>query len=205
MTGGSLEANFALRDDILPTQQAALDAVARDLIERFADPATDSTLLPGDAGLLTDGGAAFDPLNEVGLASRLTVNTAVDPAAGGALFRLRDGVNAVTPGPVGSATQINLWSDALTELRPLASGGTARSAAGHAAAAASSLGLERLTTEEEVGFASARYNGLRERELAMGVDTDAEMQTLLLIEQSYAANAKVVETVDFLIRTLMEI
>jgi flagellar hook-associated protein 1 FlgK len=39
----------------------------------------------------------------------------------------------------------------------------------------------------------------------MGVDTDAEMQTLLLIEQSYAANAKVVETVDFLIRTLMEI
>ena len=205
MTGGSLDANFALRDDILPAQQAALDAVARDLIERFADPATDSTLLPGNPGLLTDGGAALDPLNEVGLASRLTVNAAVDPAAGGALFRLRDGINAATPGPVGSATQINLWSDALTELRPLASGVTARSAAGHAAAAVSSLGLERLTTEEEVGFASARYNGLRERELAMGVDTDAEMQTLPLIEQSYAANAKVVETVDFLIRTLMEI
>ncbi len=205
MTGGSLAANFALRDDILPARQAALDAVARDLIERFQDPATDATLLPGDPGLLTDGGAAFDPLNAVGLAGRISVNAAVDPANGGALFRLRDGVNAVTAGPVGDATQIDRWSDALGVSRPLASGGTSRSAAGHAAATSSALGLERLTTEEEVGFASARYNGLRERELALGVDTDAEMQSLLLIEQSYAANAKVVETIDFLIRKLMEI
>ncbi len=205
MTGGSLSANFALRDDILPARQASLDAVARDLIERFQDPAIDATLALGDPGLLTDGGAALDPLYTVGLADRLSVNAAVDPAFGGALFRLRDGVNATTPGPVGDAAQINLWSDALRATRPLAGGGASRSASGHAATATSALGLERLTAEEEVGFASARYNGLRERELALGVDTDAEMQTLLIIEQSYAANAKVVETVDFLIRTLMEI
>jgi flagellar hook-associated protein 1 FlgK len=205
MTGGSLAASFALRDEVLPAQQAALDAVARDLIDRFQDVTTDPTLAPGDAGLLTDGGTAFDPLDEVGLAGRLTVNAAVDPAAGGALFRLRDGVNAVTAGPVGRATQLDAWADALTDQRPLASGGTARSAAGHAAAVAGALGSARLTAEDEMGFASARYNGLRERELGLGVDTDAEMQTLLLIEQSYAANARVIETVDFLIRQLMEI
>jgi flagellar hook-associated protein 1 FlgK len=205
MTGGSLAATFALRDEVLPAEQAALDAVARDLIERFEDPAVDPTLVPGDAGLLTDAGGALDPADTVGLAARLGVNAAVDPAAGGALFRLRDGVNATAAGPVGRTDQLDAWLDALAGRRALAGGGAARSAAGHAAAATGALGAARLEAEDEVGFAAARFNGLRERELALGVDTDAEMQTLLLVEQSYAANARVIETVDFLIRRLMEI
>lgn len=205
LTGGTLGANFALRDEILPAQQAALDAVARDLIGRFADPAVDQTLLAGDPGLLTDAGAAFDTLDEVGLAGRLTVNAAVEPDSGGALFRLRDGVNAGLPGPVGRAGQIEAWLDALAVRSPLAGGGTARSAAGHAAAMSAALGATRLEVETDVGFSAARFNALRDSELAMGVDTDAEMQALLLIEQSYAANARVIETVDFLIRRLMEI
>jgi flagellar hook-associated protein 1 len=205
LTGGTLGANFALRDDILPAQQAALDAVARDLIDRFADPAVDPTLLPGDAGLLTDGGGPFDPLDEPGLAGRMTVNAAVDPALGGGLHRLRDGVNAAIAGPVGQGRQLDAWLDALVSGRPLATGGTIRGAAGHAAAMSAALGAARLDTENDVGFAAARFNGLRESELSLGVDTDAEMQALLLIEQSYAANARVIETVDFLIRRLMEI
>jgi flagellar hook-associated protein 1 FlgK len=205
MTGGSLAASFGLRDEVLPAQQAALDAVARDLIGRFADPAVDPTLAPGDAGLLTDAGGAFDPLDTTGLAGRLTVNTAVDPAAGGALFRLRDGVAATAAGPVGRGDQLDAWLDALAVRRPLAGGGVSRSAAGHAAVTVGALGAARLETEDEVGFAAASFNGLKERELALGVDTDAEMQTLLLVEHSYAANARVIETVDFLIRRLMEI
>jgi flagellar hook-associated protein 1 FlgK len=114
-------------------------------------------------------------------------------------------VNAAVAGPVGQSAQLDAWADALTDIRPLAAGGSARGAAGHAAAVMAALGSARLTAEDEVGFAAARFNGLRERELALGVDTDAEMQTLLLVEQSYAANARVIETVDFLIRQLMEI
>lgn len=205
LSGGSLSANVTLRDAVLPAEQDRLDAVARDLIDRFADPAVDPTLSPGDAGLLTDGGAPFDPLDAIGLAGRITVNAAVDPAAGGALFRLRDGVGAATAGPVGQAGQLDAWIAALDAARPLAGGGPGRSAAGHAAAATAALGANRLRAEEDVGFASARYEGLRERELALGVDTDAEMQTLLVVEQSYAANARVIETIDFLIRRLMEI
>jgi flagellar hook-associated protein 1 FlgK len=205
LTGGTLAAGFALRDEILPAQQSALDAVARDLIGRFADPATDPTLAPGDAGLLTDGGGAFDPIDAVGLAGRIAVNAAVDPAAGGALFRLRDGVNAGLPGPIGASGQIDAWLDALAEQRPLATGGVTWSAAGHAAAASASLGTARLVAEEEVGFAAAQYDALRSRELAMGVDTDAELQTLLIVEQAYAANARVIETVDNMLRQLMEI
>jgi flagellar hook-associated protein 1 FlgK len=205
LTGGSLAAAFALRDEVLPERQAALDALARDLIERFEDPAVDPTLAGGDPGLLTDAGAALDPLATTGLAGRLAVNAAVDPAAGGQLFRLRDGVNATAAGPVGRADQLDAWLDALAAKRVIAGGGQALSAAGHAAAATGALGAARLEAEDEVGFAAARYNGLRERELALGVDTDAEMQTLLLVEQSYAANARVIETVDLLIRRLMEI
>ena len=44
-----------------------------------------------------------------------------------------------------------------------------------------------------------------EAELSLGVDSDEEMQLLLQIEQSYAANAKVIQTVEGLYRTLMEI
>jgi len=38
-----------------------------------------------------------------------------------------------------------------------------------------------------------------------GVDTDAEMQSLLLIEQSYAANARVIQTVSDMLDILMQI
>ena len=44
-----------------------------------------------------------------------------------------------------------------------------------------------------------------EQELLNGVDTDQEMQKLLLIEQSYAANARVIQVVDDMMRRLMEI
>jgi flagellar hook-associated protein 1 len=39
--------------------------------------------------------------------------------------------------------------------------------------------------------------------MANGVDTDQEMQKLLIIEQAYSANAKVVQTMDELIQILM--
>ncbi|MFN6978334.1 MAG: FlgK family flagellar hook-associated protein, partial [Gemmobacter sp.] len=104
LAGGRLAANLALRDDGLPAAQAALDTLARDLVERFSEPAADPTLPAGAPGLFTDAGAAFNPALERGLAQRLAVNTLVDPAAGGALWRMRDGIGAPVPGPVGAST-----------------------------------------------------------------------------------------------------
>jgi flagellar hook-associated protein 1 FlgK len=37
------------------------------------------------------------------------------------------------------------------------------------------------------------------------VDTDQELAHLLLVEQAYAANARVLQTVDMLLKRLMEI
>jgi flagellar hook-associated protein 1 FlgK len=60
-----------------------------------------------------------------------------------------------------------------------------------------------------VGRASASEimaQGLREAEtLETGVDTDRELQNLLVIEQAYAANARVLQTLDQMIQRLMEL
>jgi flagellar hook-associated protein 1 FlgK len=117
LIGGTLGAQFEIRDELAPQAQVQLDALARDLVERFQDSSVDPTLLPGDAGLFTDGGLPFDPLAETGLSQRLTLNAAVDPAQGGQNWRLRDGLNAGAPGDVGDARQIQRLSAALTSAR----------------------------------------------------------------------------------------
>ncbi len=59
--------------------------------------------------------------------------------------------------------------------------------------------------EDQADFATARYDTLHTAELGQGVDTDVEMQNLLLIEQSYAANAKVLSAVDQMMQRLLEL
>ena len=206
ISGGALAANFALRDDLAPQAQSRLDAVARDLIDRFADPAVDITRIPGAAGLFTDAGAAFLATNETGLAQRLQLNSAADPAKGGALWRLRDGLGAVTPGAAGDARLLKDLQQALTAPRNPASGGFMAGARSHATLAADMLSgaaQARLTAEGEASFAAARLDTLRQTEMEGGVDTDQEMQALLLIEQAYSANAKVMSTVNDMIQTLL--
>ena len=208
ISGGSMAGNFAVRDDLAPQAQARLDAVARDLIDRFADPGVDITRALGAAGLFTDAGAAFVPANEIGLAQRLRLNAVADPANGGALWRLRDGLGATLPGAAGDARLLKDLHSALTAPRNPASGGFMAGGRSHATLAAdmlSGVAQSRLTAEGEASFASARLDTLREMEMEGGVDTDQEMQSLLLIEQAYAANAKVMATVNDMIQTLLGI
>ena len=52
----------------------------------------------------------------------------------------------------------------------------------------------------------ARRDVLANSELAVsGVDTDSELQDLLLIEQAYAANARVIQTVSEMIDRLLQL
>lgn len=206
VAGGTLAANFALRDELAPQAQAQLDAVARDLIERFQNPALDATRPPGAPGLFTDNGAAFDAANEAGLSQRLSLNAAVDPEKGGALWRLRDGLGATMPGAVGDARLLNALQSALTSLRDPASAAFMpgqRSLATLAADLLSGVAADRLTAEGEASYSGARADSLRSMEMQGGVDTDREVQTLLQIEKNYAANAKVVQTVDQMIKLLL--
>ena len=206
--GGRLAALFRARDSLAEEAQARIDSTARDLVERFQDPALDPTLLPGDAGLFTDGGGAFLPADEVGLAGRLQINAAVDPAQGGETWRLRDGINAGAQGPVSDAALLQDMLSALAVKRTPASGPFATSglsAPDLGSSLISMAGTERHLAEQSLSFATTREAELKARLLSDGVDTDEEMQRLLLIEQTYGANARLVQTIEDLLDRLMSI
>jgi flagellar hook-associated protein 1 len=206
LDGGRLAANFAIRDTLATGAQAQLDGVARDLVARLADPAVDATRAPGAPGLLTDAGAAFDPMNEVGLSQRLMMNAAADPTQGGALWRLRDGLGAATQGPPGESALLSRLQSALTATRQPVSGGFdtgQRSFATLTGDLLSSAAQARLSADADLSFAQAKSDALTELELQGGVDTDQEMQKLLVIERTYAANAKVVQSVSQLLDLLL--
>ncbi|MEM9705819.1 MAG: flagellar hook-associated protein FlgK [Pseudomonadota bacterium] len=207
VAGGTLGGNLRVRDEIAPQFQGRIDGLARDLIERFEG--IDPTLAPGAAGLFTDAGAPLDPANESGLAGRIRLNAAVDPGQGGQVFRIRDGLGATAAGPSGNATNIRTFLDALTTARatPASLGlGGAQSAANAVAAVTTEIGSARIQAETSFAATAARTTSLRDAELeTTAVDTDAELQRLIEIEQAFAANARVIQVVDELTELLLSI
>jgi len=205
LAGGRLAANFTIRDTHAPVAQSALDQIAQSLVSRFADPATDPTMVPGQPGLFTDLGLAPDPAQTQGLAGRIAVNTVVKPSAGGDLWKLRDGLGAAAPGPVGGAAQLERWIDALQRPLPGAPGSASRNFADNVGQTISAISQARQAAEDRSGHAQAYGGELKHQALAMGVDIDAEMQRLMLVEKAYAANTRVLQIADELMRQLLEI
>lgn len=208
MRGGRLGALFDVRDEIAPNVQAQVDALARDLVERFEGTGLDATRAAGDPGLFTDNGAVFAPGNETGLSGRLSLNDAVIPDSGGALWRLRDGLGAVVPGPVGNGTLLQDMAFTLSAGRVPASGAfgpAAMSAAGLQSGLLGQIATDRNASELGQSFAAARFEAANSQLLAEGVDSDQEMQRLMLIEQAYAANARLLQTVGDMFDALMRI
>ncbi len=70
---------------------------------------------------------------------------------------------------------------------------------------ASLTATSRLHAEERFAYESARRATFSEAELAAGVNTDAELQNLLLIEENFAANARVISAADELLQVLLGI
>ncbi|ARO15429.1 flagellar hook-associated protein [Ketogulonicigenium robustum] len=207
LAGGTLGAVFALRDDVLTSAQAGLDDVAADLALRFQNAANDPTIGASGPllGLLTDSGAAVNPADTVGLASRLRMNSLIDPGAGGDATLLRDGLYTMGGTSSGSSVQLARWSAALSASQTLPSGTLAKSAASSAAHVLNDVSAARVSADNDVSFTSALHSSLFSAEAVSGVDSDQEMQKLLLIETAYAANAKVIQAVDGMLKTLLEI
>lgn len=208
IAGGKLAALFEIRDELGVDANTQVDALARDLIDRFQAAGLDATRAPGDPGLFTDAGASFAAANEVGIAGRIAVNTAVDPENGGEYWRLRDGLGATAPGAAGNGVLLQELRQALSQNGTLSSGDlgvTSRSLSGHSASFTSRIAQTRLTLDQDISFTAARQSELSSLELQGGVDSDAEMQRLLLIEQSYSANARMIQTIDEMMQALLRI
>lgn len=208
LAGGTLMANFAVRDKLAPEANQVIDTFAQDLIARFEDSGLDPSVATGSAGLFTDNGSALDVSNVTGLAGRLTLNAIVDPDNGGDLWRLRAGLGATSEGEVGDTTLLTAFADKMSESRPDPSGflgAREMSAAGFAAALASHISASHLAAARSQTYSSTRLEQFKLAEFEGGVDTDQEMQRLLLVEKAFAANARVISTADDMLATLLEI
>jgi flagellar hook-associated protein 1 FlgK len=209
ISSGSLAGLFTVRDVITPGFLDGLDSLAGDLVNRFANTNVDPTTLAGMPGLFTDNGLALDPNNMAGLASRLRINAAIDTSQGGFATRLRDGLGGSGTGPVGNADILNNLLDAFTNSNPTPTGsglaGTLSSSE-LAAGFSSIIGEKRVNADAVATTSLARASTLADAELSLtGVDTDAEIQSLLLIEQAYAANARVIQTISDMLDTLLQL
>ncbi len=206
IAGGAIAAMFEIRDEIAVEEQAQIDAIAMDLIERVATTSVDPTIDPTlDPALFTDSGAVFDPTNEVGIASRLTLNSDVSPD-GGEFWKLRDGLGATVEGNVGDATILNAIADSLTEeVVPTSASLDAvnSSFVSHIQDFSSEVSASLTRAQNDTTYTNTRYLASSEAELAIGVDTDQELQLLIRAEQQYAANAQVMSVIDELMQTLL--
>lgn len=204
VSSGMFGALFQIRDSELPDFTTQLDTLADDLVARMSDDSLDPTTAAGDPGIFIDSGTAGDP----GSAGRLIVNAAVDPDNGGAVWRLRDGLNATTEGPPGNSDILDRLVDAYTDRKSMNVGQLQGqfSAVGSAAELSSLAGYRQVTLEAVNSSTQTQLNALRDAEVAKtGVDIDDQMQNLLLIEQAYAANARVIQTASQMIDRLMEL
>ncbi|WP_375260344.1 flagellar hook-associated protein FlgK [Palleronia sp.] len=209
IAGGKIAALFELRDGELPAAQARLDGFAQELITRFQDKAADPSLQLGDAGLFVDDAVA--PMaSTVGLAQRIAVNGAVDPdTSTGSLSRLRNGLSPMAAArPEGDARVLQSLADALQRPAVPQSAALGESSLGLGALADQVVGAAAgaaFRAETDLGYSEGKLATLQEAELSEGVNTDDEMRMLLLIEQAYAANAKVIQTAGMMLDRILEI
>lgn len=204
LTGGKIAGLFEARDGIAVDALAQVDALAVDLVARFEG----SGIAGADGrGLFTDAGAASDPANTQGLAGRIALNERVDPQAGGEVWRIRDGLDAATQGPVAATAQVSAMLDAMTAVRTATGAlSTPDTATGFAAMLGSIFEQRGQGLEDSAATSQGRLRSLEEAESGViGVDMDRELQKLILIEQAYAANARVIEVADRLVQRLLEI
>ncbi len=219
--GGKVGGLLKVRDDIGITFGRQLDELARGLIEAFAE--TDQSAvptLPAVAGLFTYAGGPGLPASGVvidGLALMIQVNPNVDPQQGGDISLIRDGAIGAPGNPayvynaggeVGFSARLRSMAAMLSETQTFASEtGVGTSMSVLALASASGGWLEGMRSD-----ASSRLEDrevLGERALSawqgkIGVNLDEEMTTLMALERSYQATARLISTVDNMFAALLD-
>ncbi|MGR3839805.1 MAG: flagellar hook-associated protein FlgK [Cognatishimia sp.] len=205
---GTLSGFAYLRNETIPTFQLQLDEFARGLIQAFEN--ADTSLGAADAGLFTDNGGRFDSANLDGLASRISINSRVEGAATGTSWLIRDGLAATSESEnVSDATQIQTFITAMNSdmnADPMTGINSSVSLADYAAEMISSQGTTTARAENNYNAARSAAEVVEaSRRNIEGVSIDEEMQNLMLIEQSFAANSQMLSTIGEMIDTLLAI
>lgn len=216
---GALVGHVSVRDDVAVSYQKQLDEIARGLIEAFAESDQVPPLtMPDATGLFTYPGAPGMPAGPalVGLAGKISVHVAIDPAQGGNLDLLRDGgVNGpdyrYNPGAPGSNAAFSERVYGLIEelgaeraFDPSLGLGATGSLQGFSAASASWLEAGRKATTTDLDYQTTLLQHASEAlSNATGVNTDDETALMLQIEKSYSASAKLLSVINEMLNTLL--
>jgi flagellar hook-associated protein 1 FlgK len=213
---GALAGYAALRDTLAPQYQAQLDQIAGGLINAFAESDQSGGGLPSLPGLFTTPGAMSLPsiANATGLAAALEVNPAVDPSQGGNATLLRDGgINggAYVYNATGSASytgrlqQLVGQISATQSFDPSAGLAVSSSLADYANASVSWLQGETQQASDSSSYQNAlATQATSALSNATGVNLDAQMTTMLNLENTYASTAKLLTTVTNMFSSLLQ-
>lgn len=216
ITGGALAGYAALRDSAAVSYGDQLDQIAAGLVAGFAEGDASGGGAPTLPGLFTISGASAVPTGSTGLAAAITVNTRVDPAAGGVATRLRDGnvssdaaaYTSNTTGAASFATRLDALTGALSATRSFnaGSGGAASgSLASYAASSVSWISAQRQAATSAATTSSAlAASATSALSNATGVNLDDQLSKMLDIEHAYQASAQLMNTVKQMFATLMQ-
>ena len=229
--GGQLGANLQLRDATLPAYQGTLDEFAHTLAGRF--DAQGLRLFSDPSGGVPPPVAGGSQVGYVGLANAIQVNPAVaanpslvrdgtQPVVNGT-----GGASAFTPNPTGAAGftgMINrvldyaLGSQAQAGVpQPAASGGGLGPAGdqssgftppadlgSYAGALVGAMAQDSAATTTDLGTEQGLQTSLQGKLTAAdGVNVDTEMSNMVVLQNAYGANAKVISAVQSMWTTLL--
>jgi flagellar hook-associated protein 1 FlgK len=198
---GRIAGLVAIRDEAAVTYQTQLDEMARGLISVFQES--------GTAGLFTNGGSSAVPGGLVtGLAGTISVNNAVDTDH---LDLIRDGITT-DYNPSDHASYGDRIQELLGNLgnSMVFDGSTGVDTTGtltdFAASSVSWLEAARQSADTVADNHSITLNRVSESlSNKTGVNIDEEMQSMLEIERSYTATAKLISTIDEMLDQLLKI
>lgn len=211
---GSLSALLQLRDEIAPTFQNQLDEVARGLVEAFAE--SDRLGVAANMpGLFTWAGGTMPTSGAVqpGLAATITVSSGVIASSGGNPMLVRDGgINGATydwntGDNSGFTTLLKKYSDALDADRSFDASAELKTTMSIMKFASGSIGwlqeLRSNATAASDNKAALYQRSFQSYSSKTGVNLDEELSLLLDVEQSYKATAKLVSTIDEMLKAVL--
>jgi flagellar hook-associated protein 1 FlgK len=220
LQSGAISGLIQLRDTIAPQYQAQLDQIAGNLITAFqeTDQASGQSGQPALPGLFTTPGATSVPASSswTGIAGAITINPSVDPTQGGDATLLRDGGISDTTNPdytynsTGAASytgRLQQLSAALTT--PMSFAASAGLATSASLTDYSTTSVSWLQNANQLASSNTAYQqslvsqSTSALSNATGVNLDAELTNMLTIESSYSASAKLMTTVDGMLKTLL--
>jgi flagellar hook-associated protein 1 FlgK len=204
---GRIGRHFAIRDDLTLQAREQIDQLAHDLTVRMSDPAADPSLDGTGYGVYRLNGVAPWPNDIRGIANLISLDPRLTPDGGMQVWRLRDGMET------GAPNAPNQTSVLLSRLQSLRGADQAmmiptalqnRSIGNLAQNLVAQVSQSRVLAEDRLTLENGRLTAMKEVRAGQGVDRDAQLQILMGIEQSFAANARVIAAVDGLLRLLLE-